>query len=261
MPTDSYFDRDGATIAYQYSGTGSPLAYAHGVPLSRDAVRRLDLLDLDALGDGRRLLTYDARGHGESTGRPIAADYTFDNFGQDLLALVDAIGIDEPIDFTGSSLGADTALRATIAQPDLFRRLVLMIPPAAWDDAPLAQHVYSDIAATIESQGPAAWREQWAAADPLPIFDDYPKFELTPAIDDELLASVFTGISRSDLPAQDRVATITQPTLILAWDTDPLHPVSTAHKLRDQLPNAELHVSATAADVATWTERITEFLA
>ncbi|MEU4392641.1 alpha/beta hydrolase [Kribbella sp. NPDC023855] len=260
MSTDSYFERDGATIAYQYSGTGEPLAYAHGVPLSRAAVRRLGLLDLDALAKGRRMLTYDARGHGESTGRPVADDYTFDNFGRDLLALIDALGIDQPIDFTGSSLGADTALRAAIAAPERFRRLVLMIPPAAWDDAPFAQNLYSEIATVIETEGADAWRDQWATTDPLPIFADYPAFDLTPAVSDDLLGAVFAGISRSDLPAPDQIATITQQTLILAWDTDPLHPVSTAQKLQDLLPNADLHISRTAADVKTWTNRITDFL-
>src|SRR5882757_63664 len=99
MSLDSHFTRAGATIAYQYTGSGSPLGYAHGVFLSRDAVRRLGLFDFDLLGAGRGLLTYDQRGHGESTGRPVAADYTFDNVGADLLGLLDAAGVDEPIDF------------------------------------------------------------------------------------------------------------------------------------------------------------------
>lgn len=205
------------------------------------------------------MLTYDARAHGESTGRPLADDYTFDNFSNDALALIDALGIDRPIDFTGSSLGADTALRAAIAAPARFRRLVLMIPPAAWDDAPFAQNLYSETAGVIESQGADAWREQ-ATTDPLPIFADYPAFDLTPAVPDDLIGAVFAGISRSDLPAQEQIATITQPTLILAWDTDPLHPVSTAQRLQDLLPNADLHISKTADDVKTWTTRITEFL-
>ena len=44
-------------------------------------------------------------------------------------------------------------------------------------------------------------------------------------------------------------------------ETDPLHPVSTAQRLHELLPESSLHVSATVADVQTWTNRITDFLA
>ncbi|ALG12537.1 alpha/beta fold hydrolase [Kibdelosporangium phytohabitans] len=69
MPGDRHFTRDGATIAYQYSGRGRPLGYAHGVFLSRDAVRRMGLFDFDALSAGRSLFTYDQRGHGPAAAR------------------------------------------------------------------------------------------------------------------------------------------------------------------------------------------------
>ncbi|WP_176959694.1 hypothetical protein [Lentzea jiangxiensis] len=35
----------------------------------------------------------------------------------------------------GSSSGCDVALRAAIAAPSRFRRLVLIIPPVAWEEA------------------------------------------------------------------------------------------------------------------------------
>lgn len=66
--TDGRFTREGATIDYRLTGSGRTFGYAHGVMLSREAVRRLGLFDVDSLANGRRLLTYDARGHGRSTG-------------------------------------------------------------------------------------------------------------------------------------------------------------------------------------------------
>ncbi|MEU1956078.1 alpha/beta fold hydrolase [Nocardia rhamnosiphila] len=211
---------------------------------------------------GRRLLTYDQRGHGHSTGRPQADDYRFENFGRDLLALLDAVGIDEPMDFAGSSLGCDVALRSAIAAPDRFRRLVLMIPPVAWESGPQqVRHWYRDAAEAIDAEGPAAWLRQWAEGEPLPIFADYPEFGFTPDVPDELLAPILRGIGRSDMPASAEIATLAHPTLILAWDTDPLHPISTAETLCDLMPNATLHVSTSVADIMTWTDRTAEFLA
>lgn len=259
---DSHVTRAGAKIAYELTGSGPLLGYAHGVFLSRAAVRRLHLLDFDALAADHRLLTYDQRGHGHSTGRPIADDYRFENFTLDLLDLLDEQALDEPIDFMGSSLGCDVALRAAIAQPGHFRRLVLIIPPVAWEEGPNpTRRWYTDNAEVIESRGAAHWRQEWARREPLPIFADYPSFDLTPDIPDELLAPILRGIGESDLPAPEDVAALPHPAMILAWDTDPLHPVSTAERLHELLPDSMLHVSTTVADVQTWTNRIADFLA
>ncbi|SFM82824.1 hypothetical protein SAMN05421805_1011677 [Saccharopolyspora antimicrobica] len=54
-------------------------------------------------------------------------------------------------------------------------------------------------------------------------------------------------------------AALEHPALILAWDTDPLHPVSTAERLHELLPNSALHVSKTAEDVKSWTNRVIQF--
>lgn len=261
ISTDSFLPREGGTIAYQYTGSGSPFGYAHGVMLSRDAVRRLELFDFDALAAGRRLLTYDQRGHGRSTGRPVAADYTFENLTLDLLALVDALDVDEPMDFAGSSLGSAVALHAAIAAPHRFRRLVLLIPPVAWETGPeQARHWYRDTADEIERLGAPAWRRRWAQADPLPIFADYPKFDLSPDVPDELLPAVLRGVGASDLPPPEALAEVRQPTLILTWDTDPLHPVPTAERLHELIPDSVLHVARSVPDIQTWTRRTADFL-
>ncbi|WP_174188048.1 alpha/beta fold hydrolase [Nocardia barduliensis] len=262
MTVDSYFDRAGARIAYQFSGFGSPVGYAHGVPLSRAAVRRLGLFDFDALGAGRRLLAYDQRGHGKSTGRPIAEDYRFENFTADLIALLDAVGVSEPMDFAGSSLGSDCALRAAILAPQRFRRLALLIPPVSWERGPeRATQWYFDTAEDIERLGAPAWRQKLAHADPLPIFAGYPRFDLTPDVPDELLPAILCGVGMSELPAPEEIATVQQPTIILAWDTDPLHPVSTSERLHELIPNSSLHVARSVDDIQTWTDRVVEFFA
>ncbi|ONI70875.1 alpha/beta hydrolase [Actinosynnema sp. ALI-1.44] len=261
MPEDRHFTRDGARIAYQYTGSGRPLGYAHGVFLSRDAVRRMGLFDFDTLSAGRSLLTFDQRGHGQSTGRPVDADYGFANVGLDLLGVLDDAGVAEPIDFTGSSWGAAAALHAAVIAPERFGSLVLIIPPVAWEDGPVqARQWYTDTADEVDRLGGAAWRAKWAAADPLPIFADYPKFDLTPQVPDELLPAVLRGIGQSDLPPQDLVARLRLPTLIMTWETDPLHPPATAQRLHDLIPGSRLHIAASVADVRTWTAKTAEFL-
>ncbi|MER7083815.1 hypothetical protein SAMN02982929_01802 [Saccharopolyspora kobensis] len=102
---------------------------------------------------------------------------------------------------------------------------------------------------------------QWAVAEPLPIFADYPKFDLAPDVPDELIPAALRGVGSSELPAPEAIAALDHPALILTWDTDPLHPVSTAERLHELLPNSTLHVSRTAEDVKSWTGRVTGFFA
>jgi pimeloyl-ACP methyl ester carboxylesterase len=96
---------------------------------------------------------------------------------------------------------------------------------------------------------------------PIPaIFAGVPGFPPTPDIEPELLPTVFRGAGLSDLPPLESLTALTQPTLILAWTGDPGHPVSTAEKLASTLPNAELHVSDSHADLLTWGGRAAAFL-
>jgi pimeloyl-ACP methyl ester carboxylesterase len=81
-----------------------------------------------------------------------------------------------------------------------------------------------------------------------------------PDIADEVLATVLTGAGRSDLPPKEAVKALDQPALILAWDTDPVHPVSSAEALHDLLPNSELSVATTLAEVRRWPARVARFL-
>ena len=67
------------------------------------------------------------------------------------------------------------------------------------------------------------------------------------------------GVGLSDLPAPAELTTLERPTLILAWDTDPLHPVSTAERLHRLIPDSTLHIARTVDEVKTWTQRTADF--
>jgi pimeloyl-ACP methyl ester carboxylesterase len=93
------------------------------------------------------------------------------------------------------------------------------------------------------------------------IFADLPPFPFTADIPEDLLPSVLRGAAASDLPAPEDIATLVQPALVLAWAGDPGHPESTAERLAELIPHAELHVAQRIRDVLGWPATVAGFLA
>ena len=106
-------------VAWFEAGRGDPLILVHGLGDDHRAWRKA----LPDLMLRRRLVMYDLRGHGETSfGR---ADGTLRQLGDDLVALMDALGIGQA-DVAGFSLGGTIAMRVAIDHPARVRGLVLV---------------------------------------------------------------------------------------------------------------------------------------
>ena len=88
---------DGATIAYEATGSGPPLVLVHGITDSHCA---WDPLVADLATD-HQVIAVDLRGHGGSERKPPYEPVTLAN---DVRAVVDAVGADTPM-MVGHSLG------------------------------------------------------------------------------------------------------------------------------------------------------------
>jgi 3-oxoadipate enol-lactonase len=255
---------DGARLAYEVSGKGSSAAvYGHGMLLSRQAETDMDLFTWDAVQQlaDRQLIRYDARGHGGSTGHPEPTEFTFPRFADDLLALLDHLDVEGPVTGMGSSLGCATVLTAAVRVPERFDRLVLLIPPTAWETRAAQTGFYQGLADMTDEGGFDAFATALAGAPTPSSLTDAPGYP-PPSLGvvRPLLPSLLRGVSASDLPSREEIARLPHPTLILAWADDPGHPLSTAEQLVDLMPGARLHVSYDAADIRGWGERIATFL-
>ncbi|MEU3726274.1 alpha/beta hydrolase, partial [Streptomyces sp. NPDC031705] len=128
------FRHRGAELVYDDAGSGPAAVYAHGGFVSQGVEERMGLFDwAPVLAAGRRLVRYDARAHGRSTGEPVAGDYTYASLADDLLALLDHLGLAEPAAAIGASMGCGTVLHAAVRAPARFSRLGLLIPPTEWE--------------------------------------------------------------------------------------------------------------------------------
>ncbi|MFC5501083.1 alpha/beta fold hydrolase [Lysinimonas soli] len=256
--TDRILTRPGADIAYSISGSGPVVVSAHGLTSSRS---NEDLLGLspEPLAAQHTVVRYDARGHGRSTGKLSADDYRWSRLADDLLALIDEVSPDAPVDAIGASMGCGTVLHAVLRDPERFRRLVLVIPPTAWETRSAQVAGYETMAKVIENRGIDAFLELAARSPNPPAVPA--DLVIRPDIDETLLPVVLRGAARSDLPPADEIAGIAQPVLILAWTGDPTHPLSTAERLLALLPHARMQVAQSPAELREWTRIEEEFLA
>ncbi|WP_052314576.1 alpha/beta fold hydrolase [Nocardia thailandica] len=257
-PTTS---RPGVDLAFDEAGTGSVALYAHGAFLSRAEDDRLGHVILrEALPPGLRLVRYDARGHGLSGGRAVADDYLYERLGEDLLAVADRVQPESPIVGMGASMGAASLLQAAVRRPDRFTRLVLIIPPTAWEARSAQAESYLAQADLVERAGKAAMGAAMGAMPAPPALAEAGAWPIVPDVADAVLPSVMRGMGRSDLPGRSELARLPHPTLILGWVGDPVHPVETAEQLAELLPGGRAVIAASPADRATWRARIAEFL-
>jgi pimeloyl-ACP methyl ester carboxylesterase len=246
----SDFEVPGASLACELSDEGGhAVVQLHGLTSSRSRDRLLDL-DLGRGLSGTRLLRYDARGHGRSTGRAEPDDYRWHRLADDLLRLLDAHFPDEQVHGVGPSMGTATLLHAAVREPDRFSGLTLLLPPTAWATRVAKGDEYRAAATSIEQQGLEPFLEAGRLAPVPPATVGLP--ETQPDVDVSLLPALFRGAGASDLPPAEAIAGIDVPTSILAWVGDPSHPLSTAEALLDLMPSASLTVAETRADLETW---------
>lgn len=103
MPTIT--TRDGTQIYYKDWGSGQPIVFSHGWPLSADD---WDAQMLYFLNHGYRVIAHDRRGHGRSS-QP-ADGHDMDQYADDLAALTSHLDLDNAI-HVGHSTGGGEVVR------------------------------------------------------------------------------------------------------------------------------------------------------
>lgn len=250
----------GARLVVRRRGAGSPLVWAHGLTSSMTREDEAGLFDWSRLQADHEVVRYDARGHGRSGAAGGEAAYGWDELAGDLFAVADACGLGR-IAAGGASMGAATTLHAAVARPERIAAMVLVIPPTAWETRSAQRAIYEGSAVLVEQAGIEGLMEARAALPPPPIFAGHPELLGSPPdVAADTLPTVLRGAAATDLPPLDVLAGLDQPTLVLAWEGDPGHPVSTATALAGALVRAELSVAPTLAEVTHWPGLVADFL-
>lgn len=125
--------RAGVRLALDDAGDGIPVVLLHGLT----ATRRYVVMGSNALErSGHRVVSYDARGHGQSSPAGDPQAYGYEDLGGDLVAVLDGLGIERAV-LAGASMGAHTLLWLALRAPERTGGLVVITPgydPQTKDD-------------------------------------------------------------------------------------------------------------------------------
>ncbi|MDX1882492.1 alpha/beta hydrolase [Mycolicibacterium sp. 120270] len=102
MPTIT--TKDGVEIFYKDWGSGQPIVFSHGWPLSADD---WDTQMLFFLSKGYRVIAHDRRGHGRSS--QVADNHDMDHYADDLAAVVEHLDLHDAIHVGHSTGGGEVA--------------------------------------------------------------------------------------------------------------------------------------------------------
>jgi pimeloyl-ACP methyl ester carboxylesterase len=118
------FRRGNVEIAFLDEGEGEPIVLVHGFASNKEVNWVYPAWVSTLTGAGRRVIALDNRGHGRSTKLYDPADYHTDRMVEDVLALLDHLGL-ERADLLGYSMGARICAFLAAHHPGRARSLML----------------------------------------------------------------------------------------------------------------------------------------
>lgn len=243
MQEFTYLGTDACVLYATTVGSGgSPLLLLHAggpdhqslLPLAHQFADRYTVILPDIRGYGRSVCVDPAR-------------HTWDQYGSDVIALLDHLGF-EGVTLAGTGLGGTVTLRTAMRHPDrVHAAIVIGVEDIQDDEAHEAEAAFLDaFAARVLSEGiEAAWA---------PILEQFPPIvgalvrEAIPRADPaSVAAAAYIGHDRA-FRSLDDLAAIRPPTLVIPG-TDPRHPLELATQVAEVLRDGHLAPVTVSADL------------
>ena len=207
---------------------------------------------------GHRVVAYDARGHGASRPAPAPDAYAYADLAADLAGLLDRQGIDRAT-LAGVSMGAHTALRFALEQPDRVAALALITPAYLPDRFPSGLEGWDALSRGLRDGG----IDGFLAAYDADRVDPRWRATLTTALRQRLaahehpeaVADALAAVPRSrPFAALADLQAIAVPTLVVASqdEADPGHPLAAARAYAESIPGARLAVEEPGRAPLAW---------
>lgn len=233
---EQYIEVEGACLRARSAGEGPAVVFVHGWALDLDMWRA----QIDLLADRYRVIAFDRRGFGLSSGVPgLEQDV------HDIDRVLDSFSITHAA-IVGMSQGARVALRWALKHPEKVLCLVLDGPPAeAWPQSVGAKEIPIDeYRQRIDVEGVDAFRSMW-------LQHPFMKLHTRSPCAHTLLREIVVRYPALDLlnePPQVPLLSerdllrVNVPTLVLSGEHDSPQRRSIATRMARTLPDARLKV-------------------
>ncbi len=254
------FRHAGQRIAYTEYGAGArTVVLVHGLLLSQ---RMHEPLALALAARGNRVVTIDLLGHGRSDRPAEPARYSTTLFAEQVVVLLDHLAVDEAV-ILGTSLGANAALEVGHLAPQRVRGMVIEMPVldsaligciVAFGPLMIGLAVAQPLYRLLALAARAVPRQL------LPFYGDVvlDTVRQDPGPSGAVLQGLFFG-RVAPSPAERRA--IVAPTLVIGHRRDPIHPLTDAGMLADELPNGRLLEASSLVELRLTPARLTEEIA
>lgn len=233
---------DGTEIFYKDWGSGHPIVFHHGWPLSGDD---WDAQMLFFLGQGYRVIAHDRRGHGRSA--QVDGGHDMDHYAADVAALAEHLDLRDAIHVGHSTGGGEAARYVARHGQGRVARLVLIsaVPPqmlkTSKNPGGLPMEAFDGLRAALAANRSRFYRE--LASGP---FYGFNRPGATPdaAIVDNWWRQGMMGGARahyegikafSETDFSDDLAAIDVPTLVMHGDDDQVVPIADSALLSAKL--------------------------
>jgi pimeloyl-ACP methyl ester carboxylesterase len=249
--------RDGQALAGEALGEGPPVVLLHGITASRRyVVHGSKLLPRR----GFEAITYDARGHGESSPAPEGSGYTYRELSADLGAVLDAEAAGRVPVLAGASMGCHTVAAFALRDPQRLAGIVLIGP--AYPGVPTSDEVlasWDELADGLERDGIegflAAYERQGLGSEWRDTLIRITRERLLTHRHPEAVAQAMREIPR-DVPFDglEELEFLELPALVVAShdEADPGHPHAVAEAYAERLPHGGLVGEAEGQSPLAW---------
>jgi len=252
--SERFVERDGVALAVEEAGPadGPPLVLLHGL----SATRRYVVMGSKALERGGfRVLSYDARGHGRSAA---ARTYRYEDLAADLLAVMDASGVERAV-LAGASMGAHTLLRVALDAPERVAGVVA-ITPAFDPGTPPDLERWDELAHGLRRGGVEGFVDAYRVEQQVPAgWVDTVRTVLRQrmAQHGDLLAvsDALQQVPRSQpFASLEQLGAIDVPAVVVADrdEADPGHPLAVGEAYAAAIPGARLAVEEPGRSPLAW---------
>jgi non-heme chloroperoxidase len=234
--------QDGTEIFYKDWGSGQPIVFHHGWPLSGDD---WDTQMLYFLQQGYRVVAHDRRGHGRSA--QVSDGHDMDHYAADVAAVVEHLDLRNAIHVGHSTGGGEAAHYVARHGAGRVAKLVLVsaVPPlmlkTSSNPGGLPIEVFDGLRAALAANRAAFYRD--FAAGPFYGFNR-PDAKVVPAVVDNWWRQGMMGGAKahydgikafSETDFTDDLKMIDVPTLVMHGDDDQIVPIADSAPLSAKL--------------------------